>query len=298
MFVVSESEKLSYKEPVRYDFSRILTAPEIIGNSFKYFSSNILSFIMMVLGFALLHSLATLAFSSYQTTNELDVNSHSFITFFNLDSIQAHFWIGVTTLTLLQINLSGSIRKVLETGEAKKRSGYLYLISSSLISSFLILLPFYFGVAWGVASFILLSPFLFTAVYKSYNEKIIFPLAITEAIGLLNSSWGKQFINSIKIFVFIIVFYILLNTEVVWNYIQMFLMNFKYDEQTTYLLEIFILSFLTIAILSVYSYFLITTSIFNYYAFKEISMADNLNQRIDMFGERKVLFGFEKEQNR
>lgn len=298
MFVVNDSEKISYKEPVSYDFSKILTAPEIIGNSFKYFSNNILSFLIMVMGFALLHALTTLTFSTYQTSNELDVNSHSFITFFNLDCIRAHFWIGVVTLTLLQINLSGSIRRILESNDGKKRSGYLYLISSSLISSFLVLLPFYFDVFWGVASFIMLSPILFTAVYKSYNEKVIFPLAIGETFGLLSNSWGKQYGNSFKIFVFIIVVYILLNTEVAWNYIQMFLMNFKYDEQTTYLLEIFILSFITIAIISVYAYFLISTSIFNYYAFREISMAESLNQRIEMFGERKVLFGFEKEQNR
>ncbi len=297
MYVVNESEKLSYKEPVVYDFSRILNASEIIGNSFKYFSSNILPFLLMVSGFALLHSFATLAFSSYQTTNELDVDSHSFFTFFNLNCIKSHFWIGIATLTMLQINLSGSVRKILEN-DTQRRSGYLYLISSSLLSSFLVLLPFYFGVFWGVTSFILLSPVLFTTVYKSYIEKVNFPLAIAETIGLLNNSWGKQFVNSFKIFVFIVVFYVLLNTEVAWNYIQMFLMNFKYDEQTTYLLEIFILSFLTIAIISVYSYFLIATSIFNYYAFREISMAESLNQRIDMFGERKVLFGFEKEHNR
>ncbi len=292
------TEKLSYQEPSNYDFNKVLTAEELLGNSFKYLSQNILSVFLLIAGIAIIHSITTITVASMHSYADIGINAHSFVSFFKMNSIQAHFWLGIISLSLFQIILCRSINKLSKENQEREKPDFFYLISASVISSFLILIPFRIGLFWGITSLLLLSPFLYLAVYQSYRERIFLFAVFPDTFMLLTNSWSNQYLNSIKIFVFVIVLYILMNTDIAWNYVQGIFLNFKYDESTTYLLEIFVLTLITISLLAIYSYFLISTSIFNYYAFKEIIFAENLKKRIDNFGDRNSLFGFEKEQRR
>jgi len=298
VFVNNITEKISYKEPTEYDFSKILSAQEILGNSFKYFNQNILSFLTITGGIAVVHVLATVLFSLFQQSTELEIDVHSFVSFFNLKSIQLHFWVGIFSLSALLMKLCTSINKLPKKNVTGNHPGFFYLLSASVISSFLVLMPFRLGIFWGIMSLLFSGPFLFMAVYKSYQERIFILTAFAGTYALLAKSWGRQYQNSIKLFVFSIVLYILLNTQVVWNYIESIFLNFKYSYEMTHLLESSVLTLITVSLMSVYVYFLVTTSVFNYYAFKEIALAESLNKRIDAFGDRDSLFGFEKEQRR
>jgi uncharacterized membrane protein SpoIIM required for sporulation len=293
-YAEKRAEKVSYTEKTEYDFRRIQSADEILGNSFKYFNQNLLVFILTVLGIALFHSFASVAFSSYQQKNEFGIATGSFISFFQLQSIKAHFWLGILTLSFLQVYLCRSISKAINKNDAK--SGLIALMAGSLVSSFVILLPFGLGISWGVISLMFVGPVLFLAVYKGYQEKTFLVNALPGTFSLITNSWRNLFWNSIKIFGFIIVLYVLMNTDVVKNYLESIFINFKYDTTTTQLLEVFALTLITVILMGVYLYFLITTSVFSYYAFREITLAEGLMKRIEVFGERNSLFGFEKEK--
>ncbi|HEX3006375.1 MAG TPA: stage II sporulation protein M [Bacteroidales bacterium] len=293
-----KKEKISYKDPVKYEFGKILSKDEMLGYSFKYFNQNILPFLLLVGGIAFVHSLFTVVFSLNQTNVITPLKTNSFISFFELKTVHIHFWLGIISLSFLQIYLASKIRKLLSKQPAGSQdyTGMVNLVVSAFVSSFLVLIPFYIGLFWGVVSLLFVSPFLFLATYKSFNENTSILNSTVESFTLLKGQWTNQSLNSMKLFGFVFVVYILTNTQVAWTYIESIFVNFNYNTDTSYLLELFVLTMIVCSLAAVFSYFLIVTSIFNYYAFKEIAFAEDLTNRIEMFGERNSLFGFEKEQ--
>jgi len=292
------TEEIHYKTPWKYDFSKILSANETLGYTFKFFNQNILFFILLVAGLSVSHSVATLFYEIKNYAPMVSVK-HSFSSFFEMDGIGVQFWFGILTLSCLQGLLILKMNKLLEnhTKETKtKFTEIFYLCLSSLFVSLILLAPFHLGFLWGLLSIVFFGPILFLAVYQGFLEKVFFLAVIADTFMLMSKSWDKLFWNSIKLFGFVIVFYLLINSYFGWQFIESIYINFNYNAETLQILEMVILTLITTALFSVYFFFQVITSIFSFYSFKETVFAENLNKRIDLFGERSVLFGFEKEK--
>jgi hypothetical protein len=204
--------------------------------------------------------------------------------------------LGIIALTLTQCLLCIKIKKLIgQNAVEKTKSSILKLILSATLVSFITLLPFAAGKILGVISLILLTPYLMLIVFQGYQENLFFLTAIPQTFALLKGSWGNMLWNSCKIFILLIFAYILINTPFAYSYIESIYINFNAEPDTINLIRMFVFTFLITLLFSVYFVFQIATSLLSFYAFKEIVYAENLHKRIEMFGEKKVMFGFEKE---
>lgn len=293
------TDKIQYQEPWKYDFSRILTANETLGYTFKFFNQNIVFFIVMISLTTCFHAIAKILFE-LQKVKLPEYKQHTIESFFKMDSLSMHFWLGIISISICFILLSRQLHKLLSKKDDNNRSIIFkdigHLILSSVIASFILLIPFAFGYFWGILSIILLSPFLFLAVYTSYLQKQMFLIALGTAIKLTTNSWDKLLWNSIKIFGFVVILYVLTNSFLGWQFIEAVFLNLKSGSDSSYIIEQVVITIITILLFAIYFYFQIVTVIFSYYSLHETIYAENLNQRIDKLGDRTVLFGFEKEK--
>jgi uncharacterized membrane protein SpoIIM required for sporulation len=293
-----KSEKLNFREVWKYDFTKILKAEEILGYTFRYFSQNILMVLGCTIGIALFHASGTVLYEMNSDGAEM-IAKHSFDAFFVMKSIEVHFWTGILTLSFLQCLLTLKIHQHLNTTLVNNKittaKGLIYLISGSILCAVLILIPFYFGLFWGILSLIFFSPYLFISLYQSYQQQVFIFRSFSSSYALMDKSWSKSIWNSIKLFGFMLVLYTLINSTVAWQMMEVIYMNFRSGNETQYMVEMFLLTTSIIFLFGIFFFFQIITSIFSSYAFKETVYAENLFQKIEKFGERNSLFGFEKE---
>jgi Na+/alanine symporter len=141
-----------------------------------------------------------------------------------------------------------------------------------------------------------IAPVLFFALYQSVEENIFFLSVFQRTFNLLRKSWVKLFWNSIKIFFLLFIFFLLLSSPLVNRYVQNISMNFELEESTIAFIRLFMLVMIYIFLCMLFFAMQMSTSVFSYYACNEIVNAKGLHERIKKFGERNVLFGFEKEK--
>ena len=298
-YSIPKTEKLTFRKTTAFSFNTILSSPEILGYSLRFFQQNMVAFLLLIGGSALLHSIVTISYELFFNSHTNTIITQSLQSFFSMKSLGLHFALGTILLSFAQYKLSSQISRVLnlEPNREKNRpyiDEFLHL-TSCITSSLLILLPFYVGIFWGILSIIFLSPIAFFLVYQGKAESQFFLSSKGSGFQLLGNAWGKLFINTAKIFAIVIVLYMLLNTSVGWQFFESIYLNFNFNPQAMNIIEMVIMTLVTVLLFAVYFYFQMITSIFSYYAFREIVFAENLSNRIDKFGIRNVLFGFEKE---
>jgi uncharacterized membrane protein SpoIIM required for sporulation len=292
--------RLNYKDPGKFDFSKILSAAEILGYSFKFVRKSFAWVMISIAGISLFHAILTVVteakLNSLSTYITSAMQIHSF---FKLNSLHFHFIAGIFTLGFLQYLIQIKTEKLLNSQMSASEKIQFWkkakLIISSVVSSFIILLPFCLGLFWGFLSVVLIGPLVLFMVTEGWKENKIFIFVISATFRLLAGSWGKFYWNSIKVFILVVVFYLLLNTPLGWRYIESIYMNFNYSSDVMYLIQMFMFSFIILFLFAFFFIFQISNSIFSYYAFKETIFAEQLKSRIEKFGERNVMFGFEKE---
>jgi uncharacterized membrane protein SpoIIM required for sporulation len=291
-------EKPGFKEIWKLDFSTILSAEEILGYTFKFVTQRVLWIFMLAAGFSCFHALAAVIRDLWVGNYDVYAVNHSILAFFETQNTSFHFWIGLISLSLLQILFFIRNRKLGKPTANNDIPGFgriFNLVVFSLIGSFLLLIPFKLGLFWGIVSLVFLSPIVFLTIFQSFVENISVFAVIPSTRLLMQRSWGKLYWNSLKIFVFILILYVLLNTPLVWKYVENVYQNFNFTPKSLYLIDLFTYTFFVIFLFSVYFIFQIMTAIYSYFAFRETVYADNLKERIERFGERNIMFGFEKE---
>ncbi len=292
---VQKKEIISYRKSSDFNFAGILTAETILGYSFKFISQHILWVTLLISGLAASHGILSVVNEFVKPNFDSSVGQAVSL-FFQIDHIQTHFFLGIVTLTILLCLICIKSDKLVnhEVIKKKKFLGILNLIFSSAVISFLCLVPFAGGIYWGLISLVFFAPFALLTMFHGYKENKFFILAIPATLNLLNGSWGKMVWNSIKIFLLAIIFFILLRMPFIWSYIEGLFMNFN-DAEVINLIKEFVVTFIVLLLFSTYFVFQMSTAVFNYFAFKETRYAENLHKRIEGFGERKIMFGFEKE---
>lgn len=291
-------EKQGYKNEWKLDFSRILSAEEILGYTFRFITGSFLWIVILVAIVSGLHGVGVVLKEFGHDNYSFDVVNHSLWSFFDSENTSMHFLLGLLSLSFLQCALCIRNRKLAQLHSAKSKMNFLSVLNllvSSVLTSFVVLIPFGMGEFWGVLSLILVCPFAFMAVFNGFVNRTFVVMILPATWRLMHKSWGKLLWNSIKISAFIAILFILFNTPFVWQYIESICQNFSFSPSAKYSVDLFIVTFMAVLLLSVYFIFQMTTSIYSYFAFKETVFAENLMERIRKFGERNVMFGFEKE---
>jgi uncharacterized membrane protein SpoIIM required for sporulation len=292
-------EKAVYREPFNYDFSKILSAEEIMGYTIRITNQSKVWIFAVISIFALIHALATCISEIYFKNDEFVTISHSFLAFFQMQNAEIQFFTGILTVTLLQFLIFKKLKKILQKEAASinknKFTGFIKNLFSFLIASLILLVPFHWGTFWGAVSILVFSPFIFMVAYVSYLHNLFLILAIPKTISILSKSWGKLYWNCIKISALLFVFFLFLNTPLVWHYVQQLYENFNYSDDALKVIEKSLYVFFVASIFITYYTIHCINTLINYYAFNETVNADNLINRINKFGERNIMFGFEKE---
>lgn len=293
---VYASEQLSYKEPWNFNFSKILSAEEILGCTLNFFKRNSLWILFLLLGAGVVHSIVAVIKYAGQSNKVLFFNA-SILQFASAKQNLFHFFLGVFTMAILMILLTFRIRRTLNKRPLLQPvKAYLNLIIGSVFTSFIILVPLTLGLFWEILSMLFIAPVLFFALYQSVEESIFFLSVFPRTFNLLGNSWIKLFWNSIKIFFLLFIFFLLLSSPLVYQYVQSIFMNFELEESTISFIRLFMLVMIYIFLFMLFFAMQMSTSAFSYYACNEIVNATGLHERIKKFGERDVLFGFEKEK--
>jgi hypothetical protein len=280
-----------------FNFRKILSHSEILGHIIKFSKKNLLWVLSFIFSIALLHSALIVineAISGSYYTN-LYTNRNAADFFFYINAKLIAFIAAAIALSLMQILLCVKVKKLIEPGFNTFKANYSALIIYSFIISVLLLFPFYFGFIWGFISWIILGPFLFLSLFISHKENIHFFTAALRLYDILDKSWGKLYLNALQILIFIVVLFLMLNTQVGGQIIQSIYINFNYSGETMYLIKVFIITSLGVALMALFGFLLIASSIFTYSSIIETVSARNLKERIQKFGERNNLYGFEKE---
>lgn len=291
-------EKPGYREPWKFDFSSILKPEEILGYTFKFISKKVLYVLLIAGGFSFTQSLAVVIKNLWYGDYDIYALGYSILRFFDSHNTSFHFWVGIVGLSFLQTLFcirNRNLVKLQVNAKKPRLLGYLGLVGSSIITSFLILIPFGIGIFWGVLSLVFITPVLFLTIFLAFVENVSVFKAVPATRMLLQRSWGKLYWNSIKIFIFILIVFGLLSTPFVGQYIKSILQNFNFTPKSLYFINLFIYTLIIVFLFSVFFVFQMLTSIYSYFAFREVVFADNLMVRIDRFGERNIMFGFEKE---
>lgn len=293
----TKKEKVRYIKYNDFNFNKILSAEEILGYVISFTKKNILWLVSIIAGISLIHAIGTVIYEAHMGSYYTSVERHSYNTFFNITRNYFQFFLGTATLSFLQCLTGFKIRRFMQKALTNRIgiSAYIKFIISSVFISAIVLLPFRFGIFWGLVSSVVVSPFLFMIVYYSFNEQISMFTAVYRLYEILDHSWKKIFWNSIKISSFLSIAYLMMNTQIIWQNVESIYINFNYSGEIMYLIQMFILTAIGASLFILFYFLQILCVIFTSYTFKETIFAESLKERIAMLGERNSLFGFEKE---
>jgi uncharacterized membrane protein SpoIIM required for sporulation len=292
----SSSESIDIADNSSFISNKILTSEEIFGQILKFTKKNILWLIIIVFIISLSHSIITVihefrAESFYTYNGRLAPK-----TFF---SVNNNFWqiiTGIISLSVLQIIVVLQIYKLsFQNPETINFRKLVKLSINAVFVSLIIIMPFSFGFIWGLFASVLISPLLFLNVFYSYSNKTSFFNSAYELNFLLYLSWKKIYWNSLKILALVAAMYLMLNSGFLYNYIKTICLYFNYNKEVMYLIQMFLITFISVSLLAVFFFLQISSVAFITFSLKETTSAENLKSRIAMLGERTILFGFEKE---
>jgi uncharacterized membrane protein SpoIIM required for sporulation len=286
-----KTDKVVFKTETAFDFSRLMSSDEIMGYSFRYIMQNKAWILLMTLGLALVHSVLAVV---DDVMNGFLVNYETLENIFQTDTLSIHFFCGLFTLSIVQLVFITRIGKLMGYTSESRFAPRFKLFSAVVISSAAVLVIFYFNVIIAIILMPLLTPFIFVAVYQGYAERGFMPV-YSGTIPLLAKSWGKLFWNSLKIFIFLVIFFGLLHSPLISGYLENLYMSFGHEADISHRIQLFTITFFNIALFALFYIFQMVTSAFSYYACLETNNAISLKQRIEKFGKRNVIFGFEKE---
>lgn len=287
---VFKTDKVTFKQEPVFDFSGIMTADEMMGSAFRYIMQHKVWIMLMTMGFALVH--ASLALAD-DVVNGFGGQDSLVYNIFQTDSLNLHFFCGLFTLSIIQYLVVVRIHKSLGQSIAQGFMPRLMLGLSSVILSCILLGINYLNPIVAVILTLVLPAFVFLLGYQGYAEQRFLPFGST--IALLAGSWGKLLWNSTKIFVFLAIFFMLLNTPLINSYLQSLYMGFGKDTVVSHRIHLFMVTFSNISLFALFYVFQIITSAVSYYSYQETATAKSLKQRIEKLGKRNIIFGFEKE---
>lgn len=169
-----------------------------------------------------------------------------------------------------------------------------WIVNALLASSFINVL-FFLPLGWAVFLMIATLPFIVLAYYCSYKEKSIFFAGIQRGFYLLKGSFGKLFVMYLVFGILATMVIILLNPDFYWTFLAALEWNLFVEDE--YLPMIFngLISvvFYTGALISLASIAIAINYL--YYTLFESSTASHLLARIEGFGQKKTVRGYEME---
>lgn len=286
-----KTDKVTFKQEPVFDFSAITTADEMMGNAFRYIMQHKVWIMLITIGFALVHSSLALA---DDIVNGIDASVGTIDNIFQTNTLNLHFFCGLFTLTVMQTATVLRIYKLLGQPYASGFMPKFKLVLSSFIISCILLAINYLNPFIAVILTVVLPSLAFLALYQGYAERRFLPF-IGGTMPLLSGSWGKLLWNSTKIFIFLAIFFFLLNTPFINGYLQGLYLGFGKDSVVSHRIQLFMVTFTNISLFALFYVFQIITSAVSYYAYLETTTAKSLKQRIEKFGKRNIIFGFEKE---
>jgi uncharacterized membrane protein SpoIIM required for sporulation len=286
-----KTDKVTFKQEPVFDFSGIMTADEMMGTAFRYIMQHKVWIMLMTMGIALVHSSLALA---DDIVNGFDGQDSAINNIFQTDTLNLHFFCGLFTLTIMQYVTILRIYKLSGQPYAPGFMPKFKLFCASFIIALLLLGVTYLNPLLAIIIIVGFAPFASLAVYQGYAEHRFLPF-IGGTIPLLAGSWGKLLWNSAKIFIFLAIFFLLLNTPLINGYLQSLYMGFGKDTVVSHRIHLFMVTFANILLFALFYVFQIVTSAISYYAYLETTTAKSLKQRIEKFGKRNIIFGFEKE---
>jgi hypothetical protein len=295
----SHHDYLRYTVSSTNNLSNILSSEEILGNVISFAKKNISWGIKIIFGIAIFQAFIALIFEAYTGYFSTTVETHTWLTFFNINNNIWQFITGILTLSFLQcitvlkitiyLNPERTLKQSLQKSQLKQ------LIVSAIIISVATLFPFLFGAFWGILGLMVAGPLLFLVLFYSYTSDVSFFASFPLVYEILDHSWSKLFWNSLKISGFLSMVYVLMNTKFAWQNIEAIYMNLQYDDEMMHLIDVFVLTFVGALFVVLFYFLQLSSAAFGYFTFKETVFADHLQKRIECIGERNSLFGFEKE---
>jgi uncharacterized membrane protein SpoIIM required for sporulation len=287
----------TYRENAPYQIASILTPEEILGHVFRFIKEKLVWFVSLILGAAIIEGLTGVIFSFSAHGNGYYEKIHNAKTFFKLESIGWLFFVGIIIFTAIQTLTLNALYKKLTSQRRTLRSNVLCTVSAVLVS-LILLTPMYWGAFWGIVSLVVVCPLLLIILYQDFLSGGFLFGEVSNAWGLMSKSVWKIWWNSIKLFIFLGVFYLVLNSQVAWHYFDAFYIGFSYDAKSTAMVSLFVQIFSVALLFTAFFVFQIVTAVFTWYSLNETVNAGSLNQRIDQFGQRNTIFGFDKEVTR
>ena len=110
-FTENKQGYLRYTGSNNFDFSKILSAEEILGNVVRFTKKNILWIIFIVFGISIIHAVGSVIYESQQDSYYFNIEKHSYVSFFNVNSNFWQFMLGIISLSFLQCIISIRIKK-------------------------------------------------------------------------------------------------------------------------------------------------------------------------------------------
>lgn len=286
-----KTDKVAFKQEPVFDFSGVMTADEMMGNAFRYIMQHKVWVMLMTIGFALVHASLALANDIF---NGFEGQYSAVYNIFQTNTLNLHFFCGLFTLSIMQFVTLSRVSKLSNKSLAPGFMPKVKLFASSFIISLLLLGVNYLNPFIAVILTVALPSLAFLLVYQGFAEQRFLPF-VSRTIPILSGSWGKLLWNSAKIFIFLTIFFLLLNSPLINGYIQSLYMGFGKDTVVSHRIHLFVVTFTNISLFALFYVFQIITSSISYYGYLETTTAKSLKQRIEKFGSRNIIFGFEKE---
>ncbi|MCF8296203.1 MAG: stage II sporulation protein M [Saprospiraceae bacterium] len=295
--------KLKAPDDSRINYAMIFSLGELVTNTFKFFRQNIGIILKTVSAISILYTvlivyvLDVFKIRGFETIMLLNYNIIDLFDYdgnFKLLSINIFTFFTITVIFSFLVNVF--YKENIKIGAGKSffhffiRNGWKYFVVF-LFLNYLIMLNFGWGIFFGLT----VLPFSIFLTNVFAVNKLALGSGFKECFKLLKENWGRLILIYLIFGILSLVLTKLVSTPWFQNMLDIFLMNIDFEKEKLILFMLSLKIFLTIFILMINMGLLVTGITFLYYVVVELNTADDLLKRIDKFGLKNKLLGYERE---
>ncbi|MGD2033947.1 MAG: stage II sporulation protein M [Bacteroidales bacterium] len=225
-------------------------------------------------------------------------SARGYTSFFNYRENVSFFFINTVLLALCLLIAAVVVRNLSSGKKQFSFSGQLSpgIIINGFLASLIINLPYFIEGGWSVTIQILILPVFVLALYGSIMNRNFLVRGIGHAFILLGKCTGKLILLYLKFLFLSFVALLLIGLRFYWDFLEALSWNFRMNEQIA--IHIFDFAVTLIYYFIVYfSFVTISIAIFIFYhTADEITNAGYLKERIKKIGTKKIIKGYEFDQ--
>ncbi len=299
----ADDYKLKAPDNTRINYSVIYKLEELITNTFKFFRQNIKNILLITTALSLTYSILLVyildVFEIIGFSNLFTFN-YGIRDLFDYEEYPLLLLMNVIVFLIITVYISFLVNRLYKENLKKKTFKHFLLYSKTSWWKYLIIYLFlnyiimlHYG--WGLFfSLIVLSFVLFlTKVFA--NNKLRLVSGFKYCLRLLKGNWWKL-LGLYSIFAVIsLVLIILISTPWFQGMLNIVLININLENEQLYLFMLSFKVFLIMFILIINIGLLVSGIAYLYYVVIEINSANNLLERIENFGQKTKILGYERE---